>query len=220
MKRAFLRSLLCCLSVGSVIAHSQAQAQAPANPGGERDRMARERAAAEARFAQQRNECQNRFAVTDCVDHARRERREALEPLRRQANALDDAQRKQRAALRLEGARNREGAAQAREREVVVREAPAVPRRVAPASVDESASAPLRETKQQPAPKRVSAHAPRVPPTSAERGAREADAQARAEERKQSAQAHRDLVQQRNAQRALSGKQADPLPLPASAVVP
>ena len=213
MKHGFLRRLVCCLWLGGAAAH----AQDLSDPRGERERIARERAALEARFTESEAACQSRFAVTDCVNDAKAERREALAPLRRQAIALDDAQRKQRAAQRQENVRKKLSEARAPEREVVVRGAAAAASQPAAATSDEPASAPPRESKQKAAPKPNPARTPKAAPPAADRRAAEAQAQARLEERRRAAQAHREAVERRNAERALSGKRADPLPLPASA---
>lgn len=195
-------------------------AQAPADFGAERERIARESAAVEARFADRQSACQSRFAVTDCVNGAKKERREALAPLRRQASALDDVQRKQRAAERVEVVRSKVGSAQAREREVVVRGAPGAARESTASAPAEPASAPVREVKPRQAPKRVKARP--LPPVKldAARRADEAAGQARIDLRKQEAQAHREAAERRNAERAASGKRAAPLPTPASGAPP
>lgn len=221
MNRAALRGWLLC---GLCCAGASAQAQTPAGPAGERQRLAAERAAVEVRYVEREAACQQRFAVTDCVNDAKKERRDALAPLRRLGAAIDDAQRKQRAAQRREDVRRKVDNAQTREREVVVREAPAAARLPAAAPPAEAGSAPQRKAREatpKPAPRRVTARTAPELPTDAERRAREADAQARIAARKQAAQAHREAVENRNAQRALSGKQADPLPVPpARAAVP
>jgi len=66
----------------------------------ERDRIKAERAALDARFTEQERACRARFAVTDCVQRAQRERNAALAALRRQERVLNDAERKRRAADR------------------------------------------------------------------------------------------------------------------------
>ena len=115
--------------VGLCLALGAARAEAPLNPAAERDRIARERAAVEAQFTERQAACQSRFAVTDCVDAARQERREARAPLRRQAIALDDAQRKQRTAERQGSVRAKVSGAESREIQLGTREATAPLRR-------------------------------------------------------------------------------------------
>lgn len=70
--------------------------------GKERERIKAERHAAEARFAAEQKACGAKFAVNDCVDAAKRKRREVLADLRRQEISLNDAERKRRAAQRLQ----------------------------------------------------------------------------------------------------------------------
>ncbi|RYY98489.1 MAG: hypothetical protein EOO24_18435 [Comamonadaceae bacterium] len=67
----------------------------------ERKRIREERAAADARYETQRRDCHGRFAVTDCLDAARKERATAVADLRRQEVVINDADRKRRAAERL-----------------------------------------------------------------------------------------------------------------------
>ena len=66
----------------------------------ERERIKTERATVESRFKAQETACYRKFAVTDCVRTAQRERNAALAELRRQERVLNDAERKQRAAER------------------------------------------------------------------------------------------------------------------------
>ena len=204
--------------VGLCLALGAARAEAPLNPAAERDRIARERAAVEAQFTERQAACQSRFAVTDCVDAARQERREARAPLRRQASALDDAQRKQRAAERQGAVRAKVSGAGSRELQLGARDAP-TPVRKAPVVEAEAPAVPsaVRQIKPKPAAKPMAA---RGVPSLPDRRAEEDEAQARLDARKQAAAAHKEAVQQRNAKRELSGKSAAPLPVPAGASAP
>ncbi len=192
------------------------QAQGPVD---ERQRLAAERAAVEARFAESEAGCQQRFAVTDCVNEAKKERRDAMAPLQRRSAELDDAQRKQRAARQTEEVGRKLDEAQAREREAALRE-PVATRPPPAAASAEAASAPLRDgrdarvPKLKPPPRRLTPRTPPRAPTDAERRAAEAAGQARIDARKQAAQDHREAVERRNAQRAQSGKLVAPLPGP------
>lgn len=203
------------------LAAAAVQAQGPAD---ERQRLAAERAAVEARFVEREAGCQQRFAVTDCVNEAKKDRRDAMVPLLRRSAELDDAQRKQRAARQTEEVGRKLDEAQAREREAALRE-PVAARPPPAAAPAEAASAPrrdgrdAREPKLKPPPRRLTARTPREAPTDAERRATEAAAQARIDTRKQAAQAHREAVERRNAQRAQSGKQVAPLPVPSASSV-
>jgi hypothetical protein len=64
----------------------------------ERERIPRERAAVEARFASQEVACYQRFAVNDCLNQAKVTKREALADLRRQEVSLNNAERKRKGA--------------------------------------------------------------------------------------------------------------------------
>ncbi|MEY4653872.1 MAG: hypothetical protein RI884_2453 [Pseudomonadota bacterium] len=64
----------------------------------EQARIERERAAARARQTEEEADCQKRFAVTDCTERARRKWQPVLADLRRQELALNEVDRKQRAA--------------------------------------------------------------------------------------------------------------------------
>lgn len=73
----------------------------------ERARIATERAAVDARFAERKKECNAVFAVTDCVDKATRQRNAAMADLRRQERVLNDAERREKAAERLKAQEER-----------------------------------------------------------------------------------------------------------------
>src|SRR5450432_402848 len=62
----------------------------------ERQRIATERAAAEARYVARERECRERFVVTSCVDDAKRERRQVLDALKARQLRLDEAKRRAR----------------------------------------------------------------------------------------------------------------------------
>jgi colicin import membrane protein len=72
-----------------------------ADAGRERERIKSERQAADARFAAEQQACGARFAVNDCIDAARKLRRDQIADLRRQELSLDEADRKRRASERL-----------------------------------------------------------------------------------------------------------------------
>ena len=78
-------------------ASTAASSAAAAN---ERQRIAGERAAAEARFATRERECRARFVVTACIDEAKIERRDALDKLRARQLGADEVRRRERAAER------------------------------------------------------------------------------------------------------------------------
>jgi colicin import membrane protein len=73
----------------------------------QRQHIARERAEAVARYAEREAVCRERFIVTACIDTARAERRDALDRLQRQDEALDGQERRRRAAARLAAIREK-----------------------------------------------------------------------------------------------------------------
>jgi colicin import membrane protein len=165
----------------------------------ERARIGSERAAAQSAFVSRERDCQNSFVVTSCVETARRDLREVQLRLRRQEAMLNEMQRRERAAQRLETIRNR----------------PVVPE---PAASSASASAPRVAKSEAP---RVRAHpAPAPKVSAAQRQRAEALSEQKFEAASQAASARRAAVEKRNAERAASGKSAAPLPVPAGASAP
>ena len=231
LTRAVAQALLLC---GLGLAGAMALAQAPAELAGERQRLSDERAAVEARFKEQEAACQQRFAVTDCVNDAKKLRRNALAPLRSRGDALDDAQRKQRAAQQRENIGRKAETAVAREREVVVRGAAAAakPEASAPSASAAATSSPAATAEAKPtqrAARQATLKGPPTPsrtrrpperPSDAERRANEDAAHTRSAARKQAAQEHREATERRNAERAKRGKKVEPLPVPAGGMVP
>lgn len=172
----------------------------------ERQRIAAERRAAEARFVASERACQDRFAMTACVERARKEQREALTALRHQQTALDERQRQERAAERLRGIEAR--------RQGQLNRPPAAARAAS------GAQQPRLIVRQPTAVRRPAPSASAPPPRSEspEEAARHRDAFA---ERQKEAQAHARAVEQRTAKRAAKGKPVQGLPTPpASAVLP
>lgn len=68
----------------------------------ERERIAEQRRAIDARHAQERTACYQRFAVEDCLRESRQRLRHQTDDLRRQESALNDTQRKRRGAEQLQ----------------------------------------------------------------------------------------------------------------------
>ena len=174
----------------------------------ERERIAAERRAAESRFVGAQADCQTRFMMTECLDTARAERRQALDGLQRRQLVLDDARRRERAAERLTLQRTR-AAEQA-----------------ASASASASASALLQQQARRPA-----ASASRPAPvaartdTSAEvaaaaSAARQAEAaaaprrRAAYDQRQQAARDHQQALAARNARQDAIKPPAAGLPVP------
>lgn len=166
----------------------------------ERARIARERDEATLRFQQRQRECEQRFAVTACVDEARAEHRQALLRLRGQESVLDEAERKQRAAQRMAAIREKVSAEAARD---------ASPRPVRPAPAMQ-----VREPRQKAASSAISR--PATAASAPERSAQEARSRERFEKRQREARADRDEAARRRAERTKPGKSPGaPLPDPA-----
>lgn len=90
------------LMTASALCVAMAHGTAWASDASERERINKAKSQADTKLAQKELECQERFAVTDCVLAARKEHRSVVEPLRKESLALDDKERKQRAAERTE----------------------------------------------------------------------------------------------------------------------
>ena len=175
---------------------SWAQASAPAaKTTQERQRIAAERQHAEQRFEAARKECETRFAVSSCIEQARSERRRTLEQLSARQAALDDAQRRQRAADRM--------------RSISEKARLADERAAAPA-----ASAVVRARRAPPAPRTASsAPVEPLPQVTPQDAAQRREAR---EQREQEAAQHRDAVLRRNAERDARKPPSAPLPVPSA----
>jgi hypothetical protein len=183
----------------SVVALVAQAAEPSARDVAERQRIASERAAVEAAYAQRRSDCETRFAVTPCIEQARAARRESLGHLRRQEGLLDEAQRKQRAAERMAAIRQKVSAEEARQREPVRSKPREAPMRVVAPRAGKAAPTPAAPASA----------------ASAARAAAEARSRARYEARQQEAQKLREAAELRAAQRARSTKPPSaPLPPP------
>lgn len=180
----------------------------PAQAQTERERIASERAAAIAQFTARQRECQAQFVVTACVDAAQREEHSTLTRLRREEQALNDAQRRETAARRR--AELAEHAA------------------VQAGRGGDAASAPPREATRKPLAASAASAASRpdasgrahAAPSAAEQRVDEQRNQASFAAKQRAAQEHRAAVERRNAQRAAEGKVAAPLPVPKGASAP
>ena len=169
----------------------------------ERQRLAAEIAAVEARFAEQRATCQSKFFVNDCVAAAQAARRQSLEGLRQRQLQLDDAQRRERAAERL---RQQQERAQAKASAPVVQ---------APSRQADAASAPLVPASAGTPGAKRSVLQPVGPKASSPGAAAREQQQLEAyRQRQQAAEAHRQAVEARNAARDARRPPAAGLPLP------
>jgi colicin import membrane protein len=166
--------------------------------GGERQRIADERLAVGALYDEMERNCQQKFAVTSCVDEVRARRREALAPLRERELRLDETDRSQRAA-------ERRAAVAAKQQAALSRVAPAEPMVLVPR---------LREAPASAAP---AARAPRPQRAATAASGRAQDAASRAQlaqQRRDAARATQERVARRLAEREKSSRRSPPLPLP------
>jgi colicin import membrane protein len=188
-----------------------------------RARIARERADAEARFSERERECRTRFIVTACVDDAKRERREVIARLRREQNALDEQQRKEKAAERADLIRRKAENEAAREKPAAEadRREPARQKPARSASAPEAADRSMDAAS---APRRSRPKGPLLPSIAPKSAARSAEEMARSratfDAAQRAAAAHRAEVEARSAARAAKRKPAAPLPLPPGASAP
>ena len=204
MKFVFILLALCAV----MLASPQVRAADAAEPVVERDERARmnaERSLADAEFALRERGCYQKFAVTACLDAARRERQNTLDRLRLRQDALDEAKRKRRAAQRIENIRSNVSTEEAKVRDSAVRQRQKVARQVGVAeSSAAAASAGSAASAAQSAKSKV------ADPLRAQEY----------EQRQGEAQAHREAVARRNAEHAAKGKVAKPLPTPGAASAP
>jgi len=166
----------------------------------EHDRIAAERAAADARLATQERECAARFIVAACVEDARVEHRATLARLRQQQLQIDETRRRETAAARRKAIAERVEAQQARASDAPP-EAPRVNVRRAP-----DPAPAIRPTEP------LLPHPLAGSASGVDRATIEQRSQAKFDARARAAQAHREEVERRNAQRAAQGKVAAPLP--------
>jgi colicin import membrane protein len=167
-------------------AWAEVSAQGAVDRAAQRQRMARERAEAQAAYRRDEAACRQRFAVTPCIDEARARRRGVLERLDHEQAVLDEWDRKRRAAERMERIEEKLRQAESRPRPGMV----VKPRHPA-------ASAPASE----PATPRRSAdtHDPKA-------------AEAAHHRRNESAERHRAALERRHAERAARRPPAASLP--------
>ena len=170
----------------------------------DREGIRLQRAAANAGLAEKETACRSEFVVVACVNAARKEQQVVLTRLRNEEMALDDAQRKEIAARRRQTLLEKAAARDAKL-------GSAEPTVVHAASQVASASARLDAVDR-----------PRERPAvagKANRAAFEEENKAQFEARAKSAQAHREAVEQRNAEHAAKGKKANPLPVAAASAL-
>lgn len=184
---------------------SQPQPADAGEPTAARTRIAAQRAQANATLAVQERACQAQFLVAPCIDAARKQQRTALTRLRNEELALDEAQRRESASRRRQTLNDKAAAREAKAGTAETATETATEQRTAAASAPPPAAA---------RPDRAAASRPLARKGGAvHRAELEAQSKAQFDARARDAQAHREAVQQRNAQRAASGKSAAPLPV-------
>jgi colicin import membrane protein len=191
------RELLLALA-WAVSAQSAGAAPDAAAEQRERNAQARQVVEHDAQVAQAA--CAQRFAVTDCVNRVKAEKRERLLQLDRERAVLDDELRKRRAAERLAAVAQRQAAR--------VVETPEATLRARKPAVSEAAASANAATRSPDA--AIEVRQAVVVQTEAAAAQRAAAAARRAEQ----AQAHRSAVEARNVERAKQREPAKPLPLP------
>ena len=93
--------ILCLCLLGAAMALAQTDATADTEQA-ERNRIQSERAQVQQRFDQEEAHCYQKFAVNDCRDANRAQRRDQMADLRRQEILLNDAARKRKGAEQLQ----------------------------------------------------------------------------------------------------------------------
>lgn len=176
--------LVCCLAVLAPWAGVNAQDLAADAAQAERERIARERNAITQQQAQDEGQCQQRFAVDDCLRSVRRQARERLHSLRQQEERLDEAQRQERAQRRLR-------AIELRQQEHAATQPPVPTRQATPRQL-KSAPAPSGDPR---------AHAQQQQRAQAEKAQRRTALQEQAAERRRARLEKEEVARQRKAQR-------------------
>lgn len=162
---------------------------AHADDAAQRQELKRQRAAIEAEHAQREEVCRKQFVVTPCLEKVRVDKQTALESVRTQELALDEAQRRQRAEAQAQRVADKAKAAESRDD--------------TPASAPGSPKAPRVKS-----PKVAKPAAPKA--SASDRRAAEKREREAFEERQREIRAHREAVIQRNEERA---KRKAPKPL-------
>jgi colicin import membrane protein len=209
-----MKALLICLALAAGVLPVLAQTESAVEV--ERARIAAERSQADTRFAAQERACYRKFAVNDCLQAARSQRREVLSDLRRQELSLNEAERKGRAAERVRGIDERNSAQQ--QEDSAAQRAESVARRRekqeelaarAAERARDHASAPARAARTQDAARerQPASRAAKEPPSHDT-----AEALRQSRERQQEAQERRERVAKRLAEPP--NPNVKPLPVP------
>ena len=209
-----MKSLLFCVLFAAGVLPAVAQTDSATNA--ERSRIAAERSQTAASFAAQEKGCYRKFAVVDCLNAVRAQRRERLSDLRRQELSLNDSERKRRSSARVTSIEER-NSAQKQEDGATQRAEAVVRRREKEAGLDQraveraqtQAAGPARaaRTRKQAGERTTSIHAARQ-----RRAHDTAGEQRRYDERQQEAREHRDKLAKRLAEP--QRPEVKPLPVP------
>lgn len=108
-----MRLLSLALASGAVVAQAQPVGLNEADPARieqEHTRIAAERKQVDAIYAEGEAACYQKFALNDCMDKVRAQRRKSLADLQRQEVALNDAQRRRKGAEQLQRAEQKSSA--------------------------------------------------------------------------------------------------------------
>ena len=168
----------------------------------ERHQIKTERAAANAGLNKAEAECRQRFVVSSCVNEAQAQHREAMSALRMRELTLDEAKRK--------------AEVEANERRIEAKRAEAANR---PSPAPRVASAPKPSAAASTASGPVASEPVRKRSKTGDEAAAAAARVAAQQRRVAEAAAHRQEVEQRNAERLARGKKSTPLPVPSAASV-
>jgi len=196
-------------------------------------RIAAERAAVNARYAEQERECRTRFIVASCIDAAKSERRQELDMLRARQIVVDDARRRERAAARSselaakaaeDAKRDAERAARAASAEDSGASQPAhrlvpigrarTPASPAPSAAATPASGSAARSRSAGQELGFGDHAPK---SASERASDEERSRAAFEEKQRRAAEHRDDAATQSIRRMAAKPPASPLPAPSAA---
>lgn len=175
----------------------------------QRQQIAERRAAIEQRHHADELACQPRFRVTDCLNQARAVHRQALAQLQPYSPALDDAERQQKAAQRLQAQQWRQGSALDRQPIRPVRQSSVASN--APNPLPASAPAPAAAAELA-----VPAHQADSRPTAAAERSREQRRRAQYDKRQAAAQEYQRQLAARQARFDSKHKPAAGLPVPAA----
>ena len=176
----------------------------------EHDRIAAERATANARLLAQERGCAARFIVADCVDDARKAHRSTVKGLRDQEIRLDEAKRQAAAEARRKTIAENAQAQHSRASDALP-ETPKIRVRREPHFAEPAANPP---------PDEVTTKRSSAPGVRGDRSAVEQRNREKYELRQRQAEAHREAVARRNRERAVGGKTVPPLPAPLGASKP